>query len=464
METKINQLALQLWNNRFWKELREEHFLSIKNSDGTEVYCRIFADDEETIYGIGIYESLDTYALSQPILATEMGMIFPGSCVQEGWIGLWDGEDEEEDAPDIENGDEFTFERYQNGLNSLVEKKETLQMLADIMATLVKASELLDSQLYPKGFCINRTANGSVLLSPVKQDLVQFQADFKAKVLPTDNLTALQQQSCTGQTIFMGHFISFLPEWKDDPYYPSLFYALDTENHQLLKTEIIQCPESLFSQCTAFLYRFAEEYGKPSTIICFNPKFSVLLTDICHKSGIRLQFTDDAKQFLTEDLLMTLATTASPSLGGSMSPPSSETVYADKPLTYKISVSLQKGCYRHMEVSANDTLADLHWYIQQIFGFDNDHAYAFFMDNKRWSDNAYYCEGIDNSYPLAEEHTLYEVLEEKKPFLYLFDFGDEWCFQCKLLSVKEKECKEPKVVKSVGEAPPQYPDYDEEDF
>lgn len=59
---------------------------------------------------------------------------------------------------------------------------------------------------------------------------------------------------------------------------------------------------------------------------------------------------------------------------------------AEEPLSYVISISPYRGCYRHVRVCADITLDDLHNMIQEIFGFANDHLYAFFMDNKAWSD------------------------------------------------------------------------------
>lgn len=47
----------------------------------------------------------------------------------------------------------------------------------------------------------------------------------------------------------------------------------------------------------------------------------------------------------------------------------------------------------------------------------------------------------------------------------MFDFGDEWWHSIELLSVREEEVvgKYPRIIESQGEAPPQYPPYDEEE-
>ena len=53
--------------------------------------------------------------------------------------------------------------------------------------------------------------------------------------------------------------------------------------------------------------------------------------------------------------------------------------------TYVISVSLMKGCYRHIKISSQKTLDELSSAILNAFDFDNDHLHAFFMDNRQWS-------------------------------------------------------------------------------
>ena len=54
-----------------------------------------------------------------------------------------------------------------------------------------------------------------------------------------------------------------------------------------------------------------------------------------------------------------------------------------------------------------------------------------------------------------------DVLKEKQKFIYLFDFGDEWRFSCKVLKIEDGTQKNAEVVRSKGEAPPQYGGYDE---
>lgn len=132
--------------------------------------------------------------------------------------------------------------------------------------------------------------------------------------------------------------------------------------------------------------------------------------------------------------------------------------------SYVISVSLYAGCYRHIQISAAATLFDLHCAILDAFEFDDDHAHAFFMDNKKWSDwDSYYAEGIEEGLRTTQRHKLNRAgLCKGKQFKYIFDFGDEWTFQCKVLKEMEEKTDKPVVVKSKGEAPPQYAGWEDE--
>ena len=133
-------------------------------------------------------------------------------------------------------------------------------------------------------------------------------------------------------------------------------------------------------------------------------------------------------------------------------------------LSYVLSVSVYAGCYRHIQISGNSTLQELHNAIQDAFQFDDDHAYGFFMDNKRWSDwDCYYSPGADDGYRSAGKCTLDQAgLCKGKKFLYLFDFGDEWTFQCKVLKVVEEDTPVPMILKSKGKSPEQYPNWEED--
>lgn len=132
--------------------------------------------------------------------------------------------------------------------------------------------------------------------------------------------------------------------------------------------------------------------------------------------------------------------------------------------SYVISVSLGTGCYRHIQISEGAALEELSDYILDCFAFENDHAHAFFMDNQAWSDtDAYYAAFIEDEERYTDEYTLGQIgLVKDQKFKYVFDFGEEWLFQCRVLQVLDEDTPKPLLLRSKGEPPEQYPVYDEE--
>ena len=58
------------------------------------------------------------------------------------------------------------------------------------------------------------------------------------------------------------------------------------------------------------------------------------------------------------------------------------------------------------------------------------------------------------------------ALQPKQEFMYLFDYGDEWRFKVRVHTISEDAdpaAEYPRLVESVGEAPLQYPEWDDEE-
>ncbi|MHB1418561.1 MAG: plasmid pRiA4b ORF-3 family protein [Bacillota bacterium] len=130
---------------------------------------------------------------------------------------------------------------------------------------------------------------------------------------------------------------------------------------------------------------------------------------------------------------------------------------------YSFKVSLNKKTWRRVVLSAQHTLKDLHFIIQEAFEFDDDHLYCFFMDGKRWSKKAYYSPNDDQG-PYVNKVRIWELgLEPGQEILYFFDYGDEWCFKVLLEDKAEEGPKliKPMITESAGESPHQYPLWEE---
>jgi hypothetical protein len=156
------------------------------------------------------------------------------------------------------------------------------------------------------------------------------------------------------------------------------------------------------------------------------------------------------------------------------------------PRVYTLDVSLLSGpitrafakknrsVVRTIEIRGDQTLEDLHWALFDAFGRDDAHMYEFQfgkgpMDPKgpRYVMPEAGDDGVGP--PVAgytDETTIDDLgLTTKSQFGYWFDFGDDWHHQIDVVKVAEGPAKGkfPRVTKRVGESPPQYIDWDEED-
>ncbi len=131
--------------------------------------------------------------------------------------------------------------------------------------------------------------------------------------------------------------------------------------------------------------------------------------------------------------------------------------------------------WREIDVAANQTLADLGNAIPLAFDFDDPHLWSFFLSGKAWdrtTEYALHSEAnlLGGARPRAASRI--EIREVPFPgatgtkeFLFLFDYGDEWHFGVKLMRTSEVVAPGvtyPRVVARAGEAPPQYPDLEDD--
>jgi hypothetical protein len=133
----------------------------------------------------------------------------------------------------------------------------------------------------------------------------------------------------------------------------------------------------------------------------------------------------------------------------------------------------KKKPYRIIDVLENQTFEEFHEYIYMAFDRDDEHLYMFQMSMRRWNNNdiqinAPQCEEFDDEMSFNAETTPinYFSLTKGSKFLYVFDFGDEWWHEITVVDIfpqTEKNFHYPQIVESVGESPPQYPEWEEEE-
>jgi len=129
---------------------------------------------------------------------------------------------------------------------------------------------------------------------------------------------------------------------------------------------------------------------------------------------------------------------------------------------------LKERFHRAVEVPSDMTLGDLHYFMQELTGFDDDHLSTFYMANKFGGKKIWFTatgewEDDDEamwSIPLAQVFPL----EKKKKLYYWFDFGDDWTFE---IRKRGKEfpptpgMEYPRVIHEEGPKPEQYPSFEE---
>jgi hypothetical protein len=145
----------------------------------------------------------------------------------------------------------------------------------------------------------------------------------------------------------------------------------------------------------------------------------------------------------------------------------------------KVSIIAIPRLYRVIELSENCTLDDLHKAIFDAFDRYDPHLYSFFItkaDTKNMRSiinapeithpqNTEDLMGFGKKKPSATKTKIGSVdLAEKDVFHYLFDFGEDLWHRIRVEKIIESKnnLKMIKLIKAIGEAPPQYPD--DEDY
>ena len=125
----------------------------------------------------------------------------------------------------------------------------------------------------------------------------------------------------------------------------------------------------------------------------------------------------------------------------------------------KAATGYRKAIWRKIRISAAATLDDLSGAVLRAFEFDDDHLYAFYLDQKLRTYNVpvYYSPRCGYSDHRSDTHMLeYFNFVPKQKFLFLYDFGAEWHFTMTIEKIIEEITPDAIVVQTRGESPIQY--------
>ncbi len=146
---------------------------------------------------------------------------------------------------------------------------------------------------------------------------------------------------------------------------------------------------------------------------------------------------------------------------------------------FRVSIIGIPKLYRVIEASENCTFDDLHNTIFDAFDRYDAHLYSFFITKTDtnnlqsvWdapeithSGNTEDFMGFGKKKMSTAKTKIGDAgLDEKDVFHYLFDFGDDWWHRIRVQSIEETKGnrKSIRLIKSIGESPPQYPEYDDD--
>lgn len=132
--------------------------------------------------------------------------------------------------------------------------------------------------------------------------------------------------------------------------------------------------------------------------------------------------------------------------------------------TFIFKVSLARECWRRIAISGEMNLQYLSITILDAFDFDHDHLDMFTYKNRFGAKISVYHPYIDSNPLHTDDVIIGDIpLQAGDSMMYLFDFGDNLEFDVKLEQVDppDPKIRKPVVIESRGEAPEQYPSWDE---
>ena len=130
--------------------------------------------------------------------------------------------------------------------------------------------------------------------------------------------------------------------------------------------------------------------------------------------------------------------------------------------SYVLSVALGSQCTRTLKVFADCLLEELAEAILDAFDFDCDHLYHFQYLNQFGADRMIGHPVADFCDACVTETRLRQL--EPVPGMkisFLFDYGDNWQFDIVVMHGSEESTSDIQVIERKGEAPEQYPEYED---
>jgi hypothetical protein len=141
---------------------------------------------------------------------------------------------------------------------------------------------------------------------------------------------------------------------------------------------------------------------------------------------------------------------------------------------FRVALKRDRSVWREIEVRPHHSLYNLADIAVRAFGFSFDHAFGFYprSGHGMYRASPRYELFTDMDEATGEDALGVETISVATAFpkvgkrmTLLFDYGDQWLFDVKLTGVGQTELRAryPRLLRQGGEAPEQYPSFDEEE-
>ncbi len=127
------------------------------------------------------------------------------------------------------------------------------------------------------------------------------------------------------------------------------------------------------------------------------------------------------------------------------------------------SIKLHKAI-RKIAIPSTCTLDSFCDFIIDCYDFDHDHLYMIRYQDVKSKVREINSPHEDSEITTEDIKISNFSIEIGQYFEFIYDFGDNWEFECWLEEIKplDKRIKKPQLLESKGKSPEQYPDYDED--
>ena len=148
---------------------------------------------------------------------------------------------------------------------------------------------------------------------------------------------------------------------------------------------------------------------------------------------------------------------------------------SDTQYTFKVNLKGRKSIWRTMVLRGDHTLHDLHEMIYEAFDRYDEHLYSFYFPKEPTRRDGFDFQAKEYSSPVMLEEP--DPFPEERPhnaakttldslhlrvgqtFEYLFDFGDQWRHEIRVVAKEPLTEKSlPKPLERHGDSPSQYPE------